>query len=304
MWPFGSILGSHLWTVRGWPKAWPRLHCEKTQTMFQGKTPKMEAHLNKLSVFLIALARVNSSVYVCQVRLLVEKYEEWALERRASGQEDDLFAKYAWVPLLPLPTFLKPRSHLSWAYLSCPCFSGHPKLPFGVCWRHGASSKQARINPTNSASLHRWRHCPHLSTWVMFGSVQVRTALIFGGYQYSIIYRQSHQLQVDHVNHHWQLQLVEQIWAVHAKLDCSLKGKIPSVPAMGRWRWHSELTHWYRWNVLRVSWFRTFEWHQVLQLRLGDQILGKQSTTVHEIFNQRWLEKRSGRRRYVFSACY
>ena len=58
------------------------------------------------------------------------------------------------------------------------------------------------------------------------------------------------------------------------------------------------------WNVLRVSWFRTFEWHQVLQLRLGDQILGKQSTTVHEIFNQRWLEKRSGRRRYVFSACY
>eukprot|EP00434_Breviolum_minutum_P044412 symbB.v1.2.039665.t1/scaffold6710.1/size16065/2 len=30
------------------------------------------------------------------VRLLVEKYEEWALERRTSGQEDDLFAKYAW----------------------------------------------------------------------------------------------------------------------------------------------------------------------------------------------------------------
>lgn len=68
-------------------------------------------------------------------------------------------------------------------------FSGHPKLPFGVCWRHGASSKQARINPTNSASLHRWRHCPHLSTWFMFAPVQVRTALIFGGYQYSIIYR-------------------------------------------------------------------------------------------------------------------
>lgn len=240
---------------------------------------------------------MNSSVYVCQVRLLVEKYEEWALERRTSGQEDDLFVKYAWVPLLPLPTFWKPRSHLSWACLS---FRGtrncHLECAEGMVQvqsRQGSTLRTAQAftdgdiahTSARGLCLRPFKYAPR---WY---SVAI-----------SIV------SYIESSTSSWPPQppLTASIgWAdlSSCKKDCSLKGKIPSVQAMGRWRWKSELTHWYRWNVLR-RWFRTFEWHQVLQLRLGDQILAKQSTTVREIFNQWWLEKRSGRSRYVFSACY
>ncbi len=90
-------------------------------------------------------------------------------------------------------------------------FFGAPEIAIWSLLKAWCKFKAGKDQPYEQSKPSPMATLPTPQHLSLIGSVQVCTALIFGGYQYSRIYRvSSYQLQVNHVNHHWQLRLVEQ----------------------------------------------------------------------------------------------